>query len=180
VEASPAAAARRQTRLEQGLVVANTWIVIGLMAVMTVLVVGNVFSRYVLNYSIVWVEEITRYMMIWVGFIGSGLVLRYGAHIAVDAFQDLMPPKMARATRGAIVVLLALTFAYLTWQGSRYVGFAWDQETPILNWNTGFVLLAIPIGSALMLIHLLLVAGPYVRGREFEKHEAFTSDEVVL
>lgn len=158
----------------------NTWVVIALMAAMTVLVICNVFSRYVLNYSIVWVEEITRYMMVWVGFIGSGLVLRYGAHIAVDAFQDIMSPTMARVTRGVIVVLLALTFAYLTWLGARYVSFAWDQETPILNWNTGLVLLAIPIGSALMLIHLLLVAGPYVRGREFEKHEAFASEEVVL
>jgi TRAP-type C4-dicarboxylate transport system permease small subunit len=172
--------ARVAPPLERALVAANTWAVIALMAAMTVLVVANVFSRYVLNYSIVWVEEITRYMMVWLCFLGSGLVLRYGAHIAVDAFQDLMRPAIARATRGVIVALLAITFAYLTWLGARYVAFAWDQETPILNWHTGLVVLAIPVGSALMLIHLALVAGPYVRGREFEKHEALSSDEAAI
>ena len=35
----------------------------------------------------------------------------------------------------------------MTWLGLRYVGFAWDQETPVLNWRTGLVYLAIPIGS---------------------------------
>ena len=172
--------AGKHSRFELGLVAVNQWFVIALMAVMTVLVIANVFSRYLLNHSIVWVEEVTRYMMVWVGFVGSGLVLRYGAHIAVDAFQDILSPKIARAIRVVIVALLALTFAYLTWLGIRYVGFAWDQETPILNWNTGLVLLAIPIGSALMLIHLSFVAGPYVRGREFDKSEAFSSEEAVL
>jgi TRAP-type transport system small permease protein len=179
-EALPARAPRQVSPLEAAFVTANEWFVIAIMATMSVLVVTNVVTRYVLNFSIVWVEEVTRYMMVWVGFVGSGLVLRYGAHIAVDAFQDVVPAAIARVVRGAIVVLLAATFAYLTWLGARYVGFAWDQETPILNWNTGMVLLAIPIGSALMLVHLLLVARGYVRGRQFETHEAFSADEALL
>ena len=177
---SPANAPRPPSRPERAFVKANEWFVIALMAVMTVLVIVNVASRYILNFSIVWVEELTRYMMVWVGFVGSGLVLRYGAHIAVDAFQDVLPPSLARAMRAVVVVLLALTFGYLTWLGIRYVGFAWDQETPILEWNTGAVLLAIPIGSALMLVHLLLVARGYIRGRTYETHEAFGSEEAVL
>ena len=172
---------RRDPRaLEIWLIRLNQWTVIALMAVMTVLVIANVFSRYLLSYSIVWVEELTRYLMVWVTFLGSGLVLRYGAHVAVDTLQDALPPAIARVLRVLIVALLALTLAYLTWLGARYVAFAWDQETPILNWNTGLVLLAIPIGSALMLVHLLLVAGPYVRAREFDKSEVFSSEEAVL
>ena len=78
---------------------------------MAVLVFTNVVSRYLFNYSIIWVEELTRDMMVWVGFIGSGLVLRYGAHIAVEVFQDLLPTPAARALRAAIVVLRRSTFA---------------------------------------------------------------------
>ena len=74
----------------------NRWVLIALMAAMAVLVFANVVSRYVFNYSFIWVEELSRYMMIWVGFLGAGLVLRVGAHIAVDVLPG---PAAARAPR---------------------------------------------------------------------------------
>jgi TRAP-type C4-dicarboxylate transport system permease small subunit len=165
---------------ESGLVRLNRWVVIALMAVMAVLVFANVVSRYLFNFSIIWVEELTRYMMVWVGFIGSGLVLRFGAHIAVDVFQDLLPARAAQTLRASIVVILAVTFATMTWLGFRYVAFAWDQETPVLNWNFGIVYLAIPIGSLLMLAHLLFVAKQYVIARAYQSDEAFQPEQAIL
>ena len=165
---------------ERWLLSANRWALIGLMGVMAVLVFANVVLRYAFNHSLVWVEEVTRYMMVWVGFLGSGLVLRYGAHIAVETFQDMLPAPAARALRAFIALLLAATFAWMTWLGIRYVGFAWDQETPILQWRTGLVYLAIPIGSALMLVHLLCIVRDFVLTRTFEKDEHFGADEAVL
>ncbi len=159
---------------EKWLLRANRWVLVALMAAMAVLVFANVVSRYLLNYSLIWVEELTRYLMVWVGFLGAGLVLRLGAHIAVDAFQDLIPPGAARALRACIVVLLAITFAAMTWLGVRYAAFAWDQETPVMNWSTGAIYLAIPIGSALLLMHLFFIAKGYVRAREFAKDATFT------
>jgi TRAP-type C4-dicarboxylate transport system permease small subunit len=158
----------------------NQWLVIVLMGAMAVLVFANVVSRYLLNYSIIWVEELTRYMMVWVGFLGSGLVLRYGAHIAVDVFQEMLPVPAAQALRAAIVALLAATFLSIAWLGLRYAAFAWDQETPVLNWSTGLIYLAIPIGSVLMLAHLLFIARRYVIAREYETHEAFRAEDAVL
>ena len=165
------------SRAERGFVSANRWVLIVLMGVMATLVFANVVGRYAFNASIVWVEEITRYMMVWVGFLGSGLVLRFGAHIAVDTFQDLLSASAARALRVAIVVLLAALFAWMTWLGIRYVGFAWDQTTPILQWRMGYVYLAVPIGSALMLVHLLLIARRYIADRSFVKDEHFSPEE---
>lgn len=139
---------------------------------MALLVFVNVVCRYLLGFSLIWVEELTRYMMVWLGFLGSGLVLRFGAHVAVDFFQDLLPPGAARAVRIAIVVSLVFTFAALAWLGVRYASFAWGQETAVLNWSTGAIYLAVPIGSALMLVHLLLVARKYIAARKFEQGEA--------
>ena len=76
MDAPSARAARRVSQLEQGLIVANRWVLIVALAVMATLVFGNVVSRYLFNYSFSWVEELTRYMMIWVCFLGSGLALR--------------------------------------------------------------------------------------------------------
>jgi TRAP-type C4-dicarboxylate transport system permease small subunit len=177
LQATPARAVRVPSFFERALVAANQWIVIALMGAMAVLVFANVVSRYVLNFSIVWVEEVTRYMMVWVGFLGSGLVLRLGAHIAVDTFQDRLPDAAARIVRAGIVLLLGATFAAMTWLGIRYVGFAWDQTTPILQWRMGYIYLAIPIGSALMLLHLALIAKRFVFDRTFEKDLRFAADE---
>ena len=159
-------------RSEAWFVRANQWLLIALVAAMAVLVFVNVVCRYVFNFSLIWVEELTRYMMVWLGFLGSGLVLRFGAHVAVDFFQDLLPPRAAKALRAAIVLLLGMTFVAMAWLGARYVAFAWGQETAVLNWSTGAIYLAVPIGAVLMLVHLGFVARSYVRGREFEKGEA--------
>lgn len=166
--------------IEIWLVRLNRWALIALVGVMAVLVFSNVVSRYLLNFSLIWVEELTRYMMVWVGFLGAGLVLRLGAHIAVETFQDLLPQRFAQLLRVAIVMLLGATFAAMTWLGVRYAAFAWDQETPALNWSTGAVYLAIPIGSALLLAHLFFIAAGYVRAREFAKDETFRPEEAVL
>ena len=158
----------------------NRWALIALVGVMAVLVFANVVSRYLLAYSIIWVEELTRYLMVWVGFLGSGLVLRLGAHVAVDALQDVLRPHAAKAVRLAIVVVLAVTFAAMLWLGIRYASFAWDQRTPVLDWSTGAVYLAIPIGAALMLLHLAFIAPGYVAARAHPKDETFHPEEAIL
>ena len=107
-------------------------------------------------------------------------MLRLGAHVAVEALQDVLPPRPARAVRAAIVVVLAVTFAAMLWLGIRYAAFAWDQRTPVLDWSTGAVYLAIPIGAALMLLHLAFMAPAYVLARAYPKDETFRPEEALL
>ena len=78
---------------------ANRWALIVLLATMAVLVIANVISRYVFLYSFTWVEEATRYMMIWAAFLGAGLALRVGGHIAIDHLASALPPMAARIVR---------------------------------------------------------------------------------
>jgi TRAP-type transport system small permease protein len=115
-----------------------------------------------------------------VGFLGAGLVLRVGAHIAVDVFQDLLPRRAAQAMRVGVVAVLAVALVAMLWLGIQYVRFAWGQETPVLNWNFGAVYLAIPIGAALMLVYLALIAVPFVRDRQFRNDGGLSPEEAVL
>ncbi len=167
-------------RLENTLLKVNHAVLIGLMAVMAVLVFANVVSRYIFNHSFVWAEELSRYMMIWGTFLGSGLVLRIGAHIAVDVFQDMVPRRVAQTMRLGVLAVMLVCILAMGWLGTQYVLFAWGQETPILNWNFGVVYLAIPMGAVLMLLHLALIAIPFVRDREFRKDGALSGEEATL
>ncbi|MDM0074018.1 TRAP transporter small permease [Variovorax sp. J2P1-59] len=160
-------------RWEERLLVANRWALILLLATMAVLVIANVISRYVFSYSFTWVEEATRYMMIWSAFLGAGVALRVGGHIAIDTLPGALPPRAARLLRALIVLVLAVTLLVLIWLGVEYSEFAWEQETPVLGWSFGKVYLAMPIGAALMLVHLGLVARRWIGTGEWEKVEGF-------
>ena len=168
-----AAQAPTTSSWERWLVAANRWVLVALLAVMAVLVIANVISRYVFLYSFTWVEEVTRYMMIWAAFLGAGMALRVGGHIAIDTLPAALPAKAARALRGFIVLVLAATLLLLVWLGIEYAEFAWEQETPVLGWSFGKVYLAIPIGAALMLLHLALVARRWVGTGQWEQAEGF-------
>ncbi|MGZ8259083.1 MAG: TRAP transporter small permease [Caldimonas sp.] len=168
------------SRFERVLVDVNRAVLIALMAGMALLVIANVIARYLFNHSFIWAEELSRYMMIWVGFLGAGLVLRVGAHIAVDVFQDMVPRRAAQAMRAAALFVLAVSLLAMLWLGGSYVVFAWGQETPVLNWNFALVYVAIPVGALLMLVHLALIAVPYVRDRAFRKDSALSPEEATL
>lgn len=158
---------------ETWLMATNRWVLIGLVGTMAVLVIANVISRYVFGYSFTWVEEVTRYMMIWTAFLGSGLALRVGGHIAIETLPNSLPPAGARLVRALVALVLAVTLVIVLWLGVEYADFGWEQETPVLGWSFGKVYLAIPIGAALMLLHLGLIARRWISTGEWEKVEGF-------
>ncbi len=152
---------------------ANRWVLIGLLGVMAALVIGNVFARYAFSHSFTWVEEATRYMMIWAAFIGAGPALRVGGHIAIDTLQASVPLPLARLLRVLIVAIVAATLLTLVWLGIEYAEFAWYQESPVLGWSLGKVYLALPLGAALMLVHLAMVARQWIVLGEWDRVEGF-------
>jgi TRAP-type C4-dicarboxylate transport system permease small subunit len=145
------------------LLAANRFACAALLAAMSVLVFGNVVGRYVFGVSFAWVEEASRYMMIWCAFLGAGLALRAGAHIAVEMLPDALPRIPAMLLRATIALIVGLFLAVLVWLGLEYAAFARLQRTPVLRLSMGIVYLAIPIGCALCLLHLLAMLPGFVR-----------------
>lgn len=144
----------------------NRWLVIVALAAMALMVFANVALRFLTDHSILWVEEVSRYLMIWLTFLGAGLVLRYGGHIGIDALQERLP-MLAPYLRLLIFVLLLGFFAFMTWIGTRYAMLTWSQTTPVLQIPVGIVYAAMPAGFALLIVHLLLMAAPYIRRRQY-------------
>ncbi|HSD51581.1 MAG TPA: TRAP transporter small permease [Candidatus Methylomirabilis sp.] len=155
------------SRFEQTLVTANRAIVFLMMAVMATLVFTNVITRYLFNFSIIWAEEVSQYLMVWIAFLGAGLALRQGRHVAVEMFQERLRPPLGRALRAAIAGMILVFLAVLTVLGFQFVAFAWIQETPVLNISLGIPYLAVPIGALLFVLHLCFVFRSYVQ-RQFE------------
>lgn len=157
------------------LLTVNRWLVIALLAAMAVMVFANVALRFLTDYSILWVEEASRYAMVWLTFIGAGPVLRYGGHIGIETLQQSLP-RAAPALRALVVVLLGGFFVVMIVAGARYAMLTWGQTTPVMQIPVGAVYLAMPIGFALMTLHLLLMARDFVRDRSVLGDGEFDAD----
>lgn len=145
-------------RGEAAFLAANRAICAALMASACGLVFANVVLRYGFGASLAWAEEAARYLVIWLSFLGAGLALREGAHIAVEALPDALPGGPARALRLLVVLLVGASLAAVLWLGWQYAQFAWGQRSPVMRLSAGAVYLAVPVGCALMLAHLALAA----------------------
>ncbi len=157
----------------------NRALVIALLAAMAVMVFANVALRFLTDHSILWTEEASRYAMVWLTFIGAGPVLRYGAHIGIDTLERSLP-RHAWIIRTTILALLAIFFTVMIVVGIRYSILTWAQTTPVLEIPIGAVYLAMPIGFALMLVHLAVMAPGYVARRELLGDGEFDADAAML
>lgn len=162
-------------QFEHAFVRLNQALIVLLMASMAILVFANVVMRYVFNQSIFWVEEFTQIQMIWVAYLGAGLALREGRHVAVDMLQDALPAPLRHAVRWFIAVATALFLLTLVLLGVQIAEFTWNQETPAMGLPAGLPYLGIPLGAAAMLLHLLLFWRQFVT-RDFEQVEELGDD----
>jgi len=158
---------------------ANRLLVIALLAAMSLMVFTNVVLRVLTDHSILWVEEASRYAMIWLTFLGAGLVLRYGGHIGIESLHERFP-RHAPLLRALVVALLLGFFAFMVWVGVRYSLLTWGQTTPVLEVPIGVVYFAMPVGFALLMLHLAMMAAGYVRRRELLGDGEFDADAAKL
>jgi TRAP-type C4-dicarboxylate transport system permease small subunit len=135
---------------------ANQVLIGVMMLVMFVLVFINVLGRYGIGKSWAAAEEISTFLMIWVTYLGAGLALREGRHAAIDMLQDKLPVAWRRPLRALLGVVMLAFFGLLAWLGVRMSIFGWPQETIATQMPTGIPYLAIPLGSMMFCMHLVL------------------------
>lgn len=163
-------------QIERALVACNRWLLILLLAAMACIVFANVVLRYTTGDSIVWAEEVARHMMIWVTFLGAGLVLRFGGHVAIDNLHRSVSTKSAQIIRTLIAAGLAAFFVVMAVASSQYVYATRFQTTAATDIPISYIYAAMPVGFVLMLIHLLFIARSYVRAGDFAESDEMDAD----
>lgn len=159
---------REMKKLEHYFVALNGGLLMVLMAAMTSVVGANIALRYFTGHSLPWADEAARYLMIWMTFSGAGLVLRAGGHVAITNLQDALPSLGQRLLRGAIVLGLLLFFGFMVHVGLQYAQRMQYQVTPALRLPFLYIYAAMPVGFLLLMVHLLLVAHPFITAGRFK------------
>jgi TRAP-type C4-dicarboxylate transport system permease small subunit len=168
-------------KFENGLVKINQ-IVLGLMVfVMFLLVFTNVITRYIFSYSINWAEELSRYLMVWTAFLGAGLAMREGQHVAIEILHEYLPKSFRKYFKAFIGLLIIGFLGILAYLGFQYALVSMEQNSAVLRWSMGMIYMAVPIGAILFIIHLVLVFKEYMHRESIEDlmEENAVSDKVI-
>lgn len=126
-----------------------------LIVVMIVAVGGQVVMRYAFNAPLVWSEELARYSMIWLAMLACGLCARLGQHIALT---DLLPfkPRTRMIVAAFSTVFTIVVVAVLLWYSWELAARVSRQTSSSLGVSMSYIYAAIPVGSLLMIVGMVL------------------------
>ena len=127
----------------------------GLMLAMSLAYVINVIARNVvpaLAPQLAWIEEATLIALAWVVFLGLGLALERGRHIAMSAFLERIRGPAKSWIIAAINVVGLLFSLYITRIGMDISVFVYrsGQVSPTLNISMAWLYGVIPAGFVLL------------------------------
>ena len=131
------------------------------MIAMAVMFFFNVLAREFsprLAVELAWIEEATLFLLSWLVFIGLGLVLERRRHIAMTAYSDTLPPRIAYALQKlinlcgivfcALLLKFSFDFALFTYRSG--------QVSPTLGFSIALLYMPLPIGFALLTLRYVL------------------------
>lgn len=99
-----------------------------LVGMLTLTIGGQIVFRYFLNSPLAWSEELSQFLLICLSFVAATAVLKRGEHYSIDAFVNMLPPRLWRVVEvsaGLVQLVLLLGLAYYSFSIARlYVGTA--------------------------------------------------------
>ena len=133
-------------------------------AAMVVLTGAQIVCREFFT-ALSWSEELTRYLLVWATFLGAGCVYRRMGHISVTVLQDHVPAPMRTTMRIVCHLLCGAFFVIAVLYGLDYAGMQSRQLSAALRMPMSRVYMAIPVGCAIMAVHVVdrlvaMITGP--------------------
>jgi TRAP-type transport system small permease protein len=141
------------------------WLVAGIFGVIVVIALIQVFNRFALNSSLSWSEEAQIFGHIWIVFLGIPIALQRGAHLYIETFCDMLPPRARYLFDLAVEVLWAAFGLSLVVLGAMVARIAHLQQSPGLEVPMSWPYAGMVMGGAyLLLVALRRVTGLRKRG----------------
>ena len=137
-------------------VLVSEWMVIVTFLVMVIATFAQVVFRYVFAFSLPWADELARYCLVWMVFVGMVVALVRGQHVTVDLLLDRYRGRLQRVVHTVIDVAVAVLFLALLYGGVLLMQLTVGQTTSGLGLPKYLVYAALPVGSILMLVELVL------------------------
>ncbi|HEY8531051.1 MAG TPA: TRAP transporter small permease, partial [Limnochorda sp.] len=142
------------------------WVSAVLVTVMSGTLLAQVVYRFVLERPLSWSEELARYAFVWLALLGASSGLRAGLHPGMDLLVARLPAPIRRV----LDLFTTLAMGWLLWvlldRGLDLARLNMRQLSPAMRLPMGIPDAAIPVASAIMLVHLAArLLAPGTRGQ---------------
>ncbi|MEL6961548.1 MAG: TRAP transporter small permease [Pseudomonadota bacterium] len=143
-------------RLDRVLTRFETAVMVVSMATITLVIAAQVCLRYIFNDSLPWAEELVRYVVVWMSFIGAGMGVAKGAHVAMGLLSNLLPQALVvwsvRLAHLAGMLFASLLMIYGTEHVLNVTAFG--QVSSAMRAPMGLIYACLPLGAALFFLRL--------------------------
>ena len=112
-----------------------------------------------------WGDEVIIYLLIWSIMIVSSQLLRQNGHVRPDLVLRMLPPQGQRWMEVLNCLAAILFLGGMVWYGWQIVETGWmlDERSPTeLSFPMYLYYLALPVGSALMVVRYIIRLVRYV------------------
>ena len=123
-----------------------------ILALMALAVFLQVVLRYAFSTGIEGLDEVPRYLFVWLVMMGAAAAMHRGEHTALDYFRNRLLPRGQALVTALTSAAGMLLFLSLIKSSLVLVPNAQLQTSAGLGLPLGYVYLAVPVGSALILL----------------------------
>ncbi len=124
---------------------------------MTISTLCGIFLRYITSNPLSWTEEFARYAMIWMGLLAISMGVKRYSHLGVNFFFNLLHPSIRKILMIIINILIIFFFAIMLIYGWEMTKNAYNQVSPALKMHMSYVLVVVPVTSAISIYHSLIL-----------------------
>lgn len=146
-------------RVDKGLSLVESGILILTLSVMVVIAFLQVILRSFFSFSILWGDPLLRHLVLWIGFLGASLATREDRHINIDALTRILQPSWRRRVRVVTNLFSALVSCFLVRASFVFVRDEFSAQTTLfLGIPLGLFVGIILIGFIVITLRFLLKA----------------------
>ncbi|MBR2258503.1 MAG: TRAP transporter small permease [Blautia sp.] len=122
-----------------------------LLAGLMLLVFASALMRS-LKHPLNWAQDVALIAFAWLIFIGGDVAVRGSGLIGVDLLVSKFPKKFRKWLDVFYKILIIAFLGVLVFYGTQMVSQGWSRRIAALGISYGWVTMAVPVGSFLMII----------------------------
>ena len=127
-----------------------------LLGLMVLTTSASIVTRFVVFHPLNFADPLAKYLMMWCAFLGVGLALRKGEHIAVEMLKDRLKDRPARVLEQVVNASVFVFLGAVVFYG---FGYAWNGHAShdpfVFGVSMAVPYLSVPVGAGLAMLQLL-------------------------
>lgn len=132
-------------------------ICVALLGLMVLTTTASITTRFVVFHPLNFADPLAKYLMMWCAFLGVGLALRKGDHIAVDLLRNRLrgtPLTVLENVLGGLILVFLGTVAFY---GFGYAASGLDSRDPfVFGVSMAVPYASVPVGATTAALQLAL------------------------